>query len=222
MNIKEKITTLEDEALLSLLEEENVDLSIDEHGNPVLGISQPSWLKSFFSACAYYCRRLFSSKEAKDNEDSAVAHLTAFLKRIQVQMEIDPNTGSPSISLGLADEPVTYRPILKKSKKCKRGRKPEQDTKKIATKRKKKVKKVRENEDFIIAYDEDPREPKEPEAVEYKHGNIVYHIQNLNVYINAEVVTQLNVNPQKVMNLIQDKVRTEIEQIEKQVTDDSN
>ncbi len=45
---------------------------------------------------------------------------------------------------------------------------------------------------------------KEPDVVESHRGTIVYHIHNLNVYLTAEVVTQLNVNPQKVVNLIQD------------------
>lgn len=46
--------------------------------------------------------------------------------------------------------------------------------------------------------------------VKRRHGTVVYHIHNLVVNINADVVTQLNTNPQQIINVIQDQVRTEI------------
>ena len=42
-------------------------------------------------------------------------------------------------------------------------------------------------------------------------GNTYYHIQNLNVYLTADVVQQLNINPQQVINMIKDQLKTEIE-----------
>ena len=53
-------------------------------------------------------------------------------------------------------------------------------------------------------------ERKAPVVVENKHGTIIYHIQNLTININAEVVTQLNTNPQQVINIIQEQLRAEI------------
>jgi hypothetical protein len=48
------------------------------------------------------------------------------------------------------------------------------------------------------------------------HGNIVYQIHHLTVHIHAEVVTQLNTNPQQVINVIQDKVQDEIDKMVKE------
>ena len=58
--------------------------------------------------------------------------------------------------------------------------------------------------------------PSAATVVEKKQGTtIIYQIQNLNVYLSAEVVHQLNMNPQQVMNIIQDQVNVEISKIEK-------
>ncbi len=40
---------------------------------------------------------------------------------------------------------------------------------------------------------------------------VIYNIHNLNVYIAAEVVTQLNTNPQQIVNIIHEHIRAEIE-----------
>ena len=53
----------------------------------------------------------------------------------------------------------------------------------------------------------------EPVAVERKEGNTIFHIQNLNVYLSADVVTQLNINPQQVINVIQDRLNAELNNI---------
>lgn len=59
-------------------------------------------------------------------------------------------------------------------------------------------------------------EPSQATIVEKKQGTtIIYQIQNLNVYLTAEVVNQLNMNPEKVMNIIHDQVQAEIVQMEK-------
>jgi len=55
-----------------------------------------------------------------------------------------------------------------------------------------------------------PEQEKAPITFEKKEGNIVYQIQNLNVYITADVVQQLNVNPEKVITMIKDKLTAEI------------
>ena len=54
---------------------------------------------------------------------------------------------------------------------------------------------------------------KLPIKVEKKQGNRIYHIHNLNIYITADVVQQLNVNPEQVVNLIQDKLMEEIDKL---------
>ena len=59
------------------------------------------------------------------------------------------------------------------------------------------------------------RRKKSPFKVEKKKGNTIYHIQNLNVYINADVVQQLNMNPEKVINIIEDKLNDEIDKLVK-------
>jgi len=61
-------------------------------------------------------------------------------------------------------------------------------------------------------------EPKDGEAsdspqddgrtvVEHKDGNTYYRIENLNIYLNADSVHQLNVNPEKVINAIKDELK---------------
>ncbi len=50
-------------------------------------------------------------------------------------------------------------------------------------------------------------------TVESKHGNTVYHIYNLTININADVVTQLNMNPEKVINLFEHNLEAEINKI---------
>lgn len=48
---------------------------------------------------------------------------------------------------------------------------------------------------------EEPNETPKPEVVESKDGKtIVYNIKNLRVYLNAEIVHQLNMNPKEVIN----------------------
>lgn len=62
---------------------------------------------------------------------------------------------------------------------------------------------------------ENPEVPKEDIDYSHSDGNTYYYIKNLNIYLTAEVVNQLNLNPSKVINLIQDELKAEIEKIEK-------
>ncbi len=50
-------------------------------------------------------------------------------------------------------------------------------------------------------------------VVENKQGTVVYQIQNLNIYLTAEVVHQLNINPKEVINQIKDQLREDITKI---------
>lgn len=59
-------------------------------------------------------------------------------------------------------------------------------------------------------------EGEDPKVVETKHGTIIYHIQNLTININAEVVSQLNTNPMQVLNVIQDQFRATLEKMEEE------
>ena len=43
-------------------------------------------------------------------------------------------------------------------------------------------------------------------VIEGKYGTVIYQIQNFNAYFTAEVVQQLNMNPGKVVNIIQNQV----------------
>ena len=52
-------------------------------------------------------------------------------------------------------------------------------------------------------------------VVEHKEGNTYYKIENLNVYLNADNVHQLNLNPEKVINTIKDELKAETGNLKK-------
>lgn len=52
--------------------------------------------------------------------------------------------------------------------------------------------------------------PVQNVTVKKKWGRTIYQIQNLNIYITAEVVEQLNVNPQEVVNYLHERIQEEI------------
>ena len=52
--------------------------------------------------------------------------------------------------------------------------------------------------------------PIKPVFIERKQNSTVYHIQNLNVYLTAEVVHQLNMNPGQVINMVQENLEKEV------------
>lgn len=174
------------------------NLEIDEHGMPVLSLVEPNWFASLCSASAYYIRRIFKSKQEREDESNAVSHFTGFLSRLRIKLEFDSKTGMPAVSLAL-DPPyvIGYR---HKKKKHKHKRKHDRHV--TASLR------VPEGDGYIL---------------ESKHGTVIYQIQQIVVNINAEVVTQLNTNPQEVINLIQDKLQLEVEKkIQVGLTDNSN
>ena len=51
----------------------------------------------------------------------------------------------------------------------------------------------------------------EPVVIQNQHGNTTYIIHNLNVFLTADVVHQLNVNPKEVVNMIQEQLKEQIE-----------
>lgn len=198
----------------------SVSMEIDERGNPVLTGSMPSYVGSLLSAGAYYIRRLFSSKEEQEEKDDGVtAQLTAFLKRLQVRLEIDPNTGLPAITVGIEEKPVEHYTPSGFGRKCKKrkGHKMATHKRKARLMKKSKRKGILPVVDKpIVAYGPSVDEPtKAPVVVESPQGRVVYQIQNVNVYLTVDVVHQLNVNPDKVINMIQDQLRAELDKIEK-------
>ena len=198
----------------------SVSMKIDEYGNPVLTGSTPSYVGSLLSAGAYFIRRLFSSKdEEAETEDSVIVRLTAFLKRLQVRLEFDPNTGQPVISVGIEETPVEHYTPSGLGRKCKKrlGHK-------MAThKRKARLRKYSKRKGGlpvvdkpIVAYGPSVNETaKAPYVVESQQGRVVYQIQNVNVYITADLVTNMYVNPKNIINVIQDQLRAELDKIEK-------
>jgi len=58
---------------------------------------------------------------------------------------------------------------------------------------------------------------KKPVEVKSPDGTTVFQIQNLNIYITAEVVNQLNMNPREVVNYFSDKIKSELDDIVKGV-----
>lgn len=60
--------------------------------------------------------------------------------------------------------------------------------------------------------------PPAGEPLEVEHddkGNTYYIIQNLNIYLTADVVQQLNINPQQVINQLHEQIKVEIDKITK-------
>lgn len=51
----------------------------------------------------------------------------------------------------------------------------------------------------------------EPVVIQNQQGNTTYIIHNLNVFLTADVVHQLNVNPKEVVNMIQEQIKEQIE-----------
>lgn len=62
---------------------------------------------------------------------------------------------------------------------------------------------------------EKPQASNQNVVVERRDGNTYYKIQNLNIYLTAEVVHQLNVNPNEVINTLKSEVRAELAKFEK-------
>lgn len=61
--------------------------------------------------------------------------------------------------------------------------------------------------------------PPAGEPLEVEHddkGNTYYIIQNLNIYLTADVVQQLNINPKEVINNIHEQIKAEVEKVAKQ------
>lgn len=54
-------------------------------------------------------------------------------------------------------------------------------------------------------------EQQAPVTIQNKQGTVIYNIQNLNVYLTVDMVHQLNVNPQQIINIIQEQIEKEIE-----------
>ena len=59
----------------------------------------------------------------------------------------------------------------------------------------------------------DYAKPVENVTVKKKCGRTIYQIQNLNIYITAEVVQQMNVNPKEVINYLHEQIQEEINRI---------
>lgn len=60
--------------------------------------------------------------------------------------------------------------------------------------------------------------PPAGEPLEVEHndkGNTYYIIQNLNIYLTADVVQQLNINPQQVINQLHEQIKEEIDRVGK-------
>ena len=63
---------------------------------------------------------------------------------------------------------------------------------------------------MAAANEHDSPEPR-PVIRETKNGNTtIYHIHSLNVYLNAELVQQMNVNPQNVVNTAVDSAMAKL------------
>ena len=55
---------------------------------------------------------------------------------------------------------------------------------------------------------------KEPVVIKTNLGTTIYYIQNLHIHLTADVVQQLNINPQQVINQLHEQIREEINKVE--------
>ena len=53
----------------------------------------------------------------------------------------------------------------------------------------------------------------DPIVIKNQKGTTIYQIQNLNIYLTAEVVQQLNLNPSQVINMVQEQLEKEIKKV---------
>ena len=180
-------------------------MELDAMGMPILTISEPGWISSLSSAVGYYIRRLFRSKSEKEHEDNVVSQFVDYLRRIKLGVSFDPLTGSPVMNLYVGETKAASELGLRgKHKKKHKYR----ETRKELRKASKRIKK--RHGISISGYE---NVTASPIVVKSEHGNITYQIQNLVVNINAEVVTQINTNPEQVINVIQDKLREGISKL---------
>lgn len=61
-----------------------------------------------------------------------------------------------------------------------------------------------------------PQDEGQNVVVEHREGNTYYRIENLNIYLSADVIHQLNLNTEKVINAIKDELKAEIDKIGKE------
>lgn len=180
-------------------------LELDAMGMPILTISEPGWISSLSSAVGYSIRRLFRSKSEKEHEDNVVSQFVDYLRRIKLGVSFDPLTGSPVMNLYVeetkAASELGLRGKHRKKHKCRETR----------NKLRKASKRIKKRHGISISGNENVT--ASPIVVKSEHGNITYQIQNLVVNINAEVVTQINTNPEQVINVIQDKLREGISKL---------
>lgn len=142
----------------------------EQISNPRIG----TLIGGMLAAKAYSSYDVFISYCA---EEANIAEIVAdFLKRTQLKVEVDDETGKISSSAEVTPR-SQVEPCL--------GDKPKLDDKEKTV------------------------------TVESKDGKTTYQIQNLNIYITAEVVHQLNVNPQDVINYYHEMIKAEVEKIAK-------
>ena len=70
------------------------------------------------------------------------------------------------------------------------------------------------HEDICIVTD-DPKTEAQPIVVKRKKGTVIYNIQNITINISADVVNQLNMNPQQVVNIIHDQLEEKLDDMVK-------
>lgn len=166
----------------------NFTLGFDKLGMPVLNEFTPTLFSSLFTAGVYYFSRLFSSREEKEKEQKSIAQLISFLYCIKLTTGFD-EFGAPTLKLVAEEE----KPRRKKKHRSK------------------------PNAEFVPVAESPATEmmADTPQVIEGKHGTVIYQIQNFNVYFTADVVQQLNMNPQQVVTIIQDQVQAQFEKLEK-------
>ena len=195
----------EDDTIVSLAVKASADMIIDTYGLPTLSNVSTHLIASLLAAGAYSIRRIFSI--SPDGELQA-EQFRKILEQIKVEVEVLQSGEHTTSVMQLAVPPPPPSFTLPK----------EQEGKFSMSRYGRRRTKI-----FFAqsrtAKCRDHRKLVSPITVENKEGTTIYNIQNLNIYLTADVVQQLNINPQQVINQLHEQIKEEIDKITKEEID---
>lgn len=169
---------------------------IDTYGFPTLSNVSTHLIASLLAAGAYSIRRIFSI--SPDGELQA-EQFRKILEQIKVEVEVQESgehiTSVKQLAVPPPPPPFTLPKELEG--KFSLGRYARRRTKIFFAQSR-------------TAKCRDHRKRVSPITVENKEGATIYNIQNLNIYLTADVVQQLNINPKQVINQLHEQIKEEL------------
>lgn len=173
-------------------------MTIDTYGVRNLNRVPAHLIASLFAAGAYSIRRIFS---VTPDEELQVEQFRKILEQIKVEIEVqESGEHTTSVKQTVAPPPPPS------------PKKPEKKFSLTKCARKFKKWQFRRTRNALIR---DYNKLVAPITVENKKGTTIYNIQNLNIYLTADIVQQLNINPQQVINQLHEQIKVEIDKITK-------